>query len=115
MKMVEIPSLYELVYRAYSKTWIPGYQEAFDKALSEGKKPCLILIWIASEVPKVPYRSTRIPNMFMWRVAYMKEELFGLFGPRQNRPREVSQVAVIKDSWEDYWGDELDEPELYVC
>ena len=51
----------------------------------------------------------------MWRVAYMKEELFGLFGPLQQCHGEVSQVAVIEDCWEDCWGDELDEPELHVC
>ena len=48
-------------------------------------------------------------------VLHMKEEFFGLFGPLQNRSGEISQVAVIKDSWEDCWGNELDMPKLHVC
>ena len=60
------------------------YQEAFDEAMMEGERPCLILIWIASEVPEVPYGSRRIQKTFMWRVAYMKEEIFSLFEPLQN-------------------------------
>ena len=113
--MVEIPSLYELACRAHSGTWMPGYQEAFDEAMSEGEKPCLILLRIASQVSEIPYGNERIPNTFMWRIAYMNEELFGLFGPLQRSHGEVSQVAVIEDYWEDCWGDELDEPELHVC
>ena len=115
MKMGEIPSLYELACRAYSGTWILGYQEAFDKAMSEEEKPSLIIIRIASEVQEIPYNNDVIKNPFMWRIAYMNEELFGLNGPLQSQHGTVSQVAVIEDYWEDGWGDPYDTPELDVC
>ena len=115
MKMVEIPSLYELACRAYSGTWMPGYQEAFDKAMSEEEKPCLILMRIESRYPEISFGDEKIKNVFSWRIAYMDEERFGTFGPLQGRYGHISQVAVIEDVWEDGWGNELEVPEMYAC
>ena len=64
MKMAEIPSLYELACRAYSDTDIPGYQEAFQQAITRGEKPSLILLRINSLVEEIPYRDGMIPNPF---------------------------------------------------
>ena len=113
--MVKIPSLYELACRAYSRTWMPGYQEAFKEAMLERERPCLILMRIASEVSEIPYGDSTIPNTFMWQVAYMNKELFGLYGPLQNFRGEISQVDVIEGHWEDCWDKELDLPQLNVC
>ena len=81
--MVEIPSLYELACRAYSDTDIPGYQEAFEQAMTQGERPSLILLRINSLVELIPYQDGMIHNPFAWRVAYVNEELFGLHGPLQ--------------------------------
>ena len=112
MKMVEIPSLYELACRAYSDTDIPGYQEAFEQAMTQGEKPSLILMRINSLVELIPYQDGMIHNPFAWRVVYVNEELFGLHGPLQNRNGEVSQVAVIEDRWCDYFGEPIFPPKL---
>ena len=70
MKMGDIPLLYKLVCQAYSGTWIPGYQQAFDKTMSEGERSCLIILRMACEVNKIPYRNKYIPNPFIWQVTY---------------------------------------------
>ena len=82
--MVKIPSLYELACWAHSGTWMPGYQEAFDKAMLEGEKPCLILMRIASIVPEIPFGDKKIKNVFSWHIACMNKELFGMFEPLQD-------------------------------
>ena len=80
--MVEIPSLYELACKAYNGTDIPD-KSAFTSAMSQsqGENPSLIILRVASEVPRipynVPYEGYKIPNPFMWRIAYMNEDLFG--------------------------------------
>ena len=67
--MVEIPSLYELACHAYDDTGVPGYQEAFEQAMMEGEKPCLILIRATALVEEIPYKGGIIRNPFVWRVA----------------------------------------------
>ena len=95
--MVEIPSLYELACPAHSDTDIPGYQEAFQQAMTQGEKPSLVLLRINSLVEEIPYQDGTIPNPFAWRVAYVNEEMFALYGPLQNHNGDVSQMAVIED------------------
>ena len=56
VKMVESPSLYELACHAYDTTGVPGYQEAFEQAMMEGEKPCLILIRATALVKEIPYK-----------------------------------------------------------
>ena len=113
--MGEIPLFYELACQFYSRTRMPGYQEAFDKAMSEGEKPCLIILHIANKMPKIPYRNEYIQNLFIWRIAYMNEKLFGLHRPLQNSSGEISQVAVIEDHWETFRGRVICPPKLNVC
>ena len=118
MKMVEIPSLYELACRAFNETDISDaeYEDAFTDAMSEGEKPILIILQVASKVDQIPYNSLHegyhIFNPFIWRIAYMNEELFGLNGPVENHLGKHSQVAIIEDCWEDNWGSRLESPEL---
>ena len=73
----------------------------------------MILMRIASSYPEIPFGDKKVKNVFSWRIAYMNEEMFGTFGPLQDRSGHISQVAVIEDSWEDCWGDKLEIPELY--
>lgn len=121
--MVEIPSLYELACKAYNGTDIPdkNYKSAFTSAMSpsQGEKPSLILLRVASEVPRipynVPYEGYKIPNPFIWRIAYMNEDLFGQNGPLVNRRGDVTQVVVIEDCWEGVWGERLETPQLFPC
>ena len=95
--MAEIPSLYKLACRAYNDTDIPGYKEAFEQAMTRGEKPSLVLLRINSLVEEIPYQNGMIPNPFAWRVAYVNEEMFALYGPLQNHNGDVSQMAVIED------------------
>ena len=46
--MEEIPLLYKLACWAYSGTWITGYQKAFNKAILEGERPCLIIMRVTT-------------------------------------------------------------------
>ena len=115
--MVEIPTLYELACRAFNGTDISNenYQSAFMDAMSRGEKPSLIIFWVASEVHRFPYQGYEMRNPFIWRIAYMDEECFGLNGPLEDHQGKVTQVAVIEDWWEDYWGRRIDSPELCSC
>ena len=119
MKMVEIPSLYELACQAYNGTDISDaeYKKAFADAMLEGEKPSLIILRVASKVHQIPYnipyKGYKIFNPFIWRIAYMNEELFGLNGPLENHLGKVSQVAIIEDCWEDNLGRRLESLELY--
>ena len=113
--MVEIPSLYELACHAYSDTDVPGYHEAFEQAMTEGEKPCLILLRGTAMIKEIPYKNGIISNPFVWRVAYVDEERFGLHGPLQNNRGEVAQVAVIEDHTCDPWGNAIFPPQLNVC
>ena len=113
--MVEIPSLYELACHAYDTTEVPGYQEAFEQAMMEGEKPCLILVRATAWVEEIPYKDGIIRNPFVWRVAYVDEERFGLHGPLQNNRGEVSQVAVIEEHTCDPWGNEISPTRMSLC
>ena len=66
--MVEIPTLYKLACRAYSGTTIQGYQEAFEEAMKQGEKPCLLLMRVRSEVTEFTYGEADdeivLPNPF---------------------------------------------------
>ena len=107
MKMVEIPSLYELACRAYNCTDIEGYQEAFDEAMTSGEKPCLILMKIRSGVNRFTYegedQNYEIQNPFCWRVVYVDESRFGMQGTLIGPNRRVSQAAVLEDSIPPSW------------
>ena len=119
--MGKVPSLYELACRAYNGTEMPdeNYKDAFDDAMSGGEKPSLIIIRLASEIPQIPYNvpydGYKIWNPYLWRIAYANETLFGLHGPLEDHRGKVTQVAVIKDWWENKWGGGLENPELYSC
>ena len=101
--MVEIPTLYEMACRAYSGTWMPGYQEAFDQAISMGEKPIIVLMRVESNYQEIPYADAPrgiIRNPFIWRIAYVDETRFDTYGPLIGSNGTVSQVAIIEDEWD---------------
>ena len=114
--MVEIPSLYELACRAYSGTEIQGYQEAFEDAMTQGEKPCLILMRIRNQVQEFTYgeadEQVVLPNPFCWRIAYADETRFGMLGPLVGPNHHVSQVVVIEDRVTPSWVPWRDPPRL---
>ena len=116
MKMVEIPSLYELACRAYNCADIQGYQEAFAEAMTSGEKPCHILMQVRSEVDRFTYegedQNFEIHNPFSWRVVYVDKSRFYMQGTLIGPNGWVSQVAVLEDDMLPSWSQIVGPPIL---
>ena len=66
-------------------------------------KLCFIILCMASNMLKIPYRDVFIQS-HLYGGLLMNEDHCGLHGPLQNCTGEISQVAVIEDQWEAFWG-----------
>ena len=66
-------------------------------------------------VEEISYKDGIIKNPFVWRVAYVEEERFGLHGPLQNNRGDVAQVAVMEEHTCVSWRNAIFPPQMNVC